>query len=225
VCPDCAFDQPPEPEPDIVADCVEGRVGIELTEFHPSGVEKRLREGEQEILTNSAKQLYEQAGLPPVNVFINWSEIPHLSKGGRRSWARLLFDLVAENRPYGEQFSRDIGDGEALLHPDLPIRALSISWASSLQSSEWRDWNFHKVKPPDADEIQQRLRYEENKLDISQESYLSRWLVLVAGAAGPSTWTDVGASLDGKVFVSRYDRAFLFLVDRRKVVELALRRE
>jgi hypothetical protein len=222
VVPDCVFQQPPPPEPDIVLDCPEGRLGIELTEIHSSGSEKRSRESEQDMLTESAKALYEQTGLPPVTVHIEWTDSPSLSKRGRRKAAQLLCDLVLQSRPNQGELSRDVEDGDNLLKPSLPIRALSVSWASSRLGSEWRDWNFHEVQPPRPGELQERIRFEEPKLDLSQWNYTSRWLVLVAGAAGPSTWTVLGAGLAGEVFRSRYDRVFLCLTDRAMAVELPL---
>jgi len=222
VVPDCAVEQAPAPEPDIVLDYPEGKVGIELTEIHPNGAEKRLQESEQEILAEAAKDLYSQSGLPPVNVSIDWTDFPRLSKSGRRAGAQLLCESVAQNRPEGEQFSQDVGDGNDLIHPKLPVRALSISWASSVKGSDWRDWNFHEVQPPHPGELQERIRQEESKLDVVQKSYVSRWLILVAGAAGPSTWTVLGASLDGATFRSRYDRVFVCLMDRKIVRELPL---
>jgi hypothetical protein len=112
-----------------------------------------------------------------------------------------------------------------LVHPELPIRALAIAWASSQEASEWRDWNFHNVEPPDTGELQERMRNEEGKLGISRWTYASRWLVLVAGAGGPSTWTVPGATLERATFRSRYDRAFLCMVDRGKSVELVVVRD
>jgi hypothetical protein len=100
-----------------------------------------------DILARLAKDLYSHAGLPPVTVFIGWTESPRLSMSRRRAGVRLLCDTVVQNRPAGDEFSRDVGDGDALVHPDLPIRALSISWASSPEGSDCRDWNFHDVQP------------------------------------------------------------------------------
>ncbi len=222
VVPDSAFQQPPPPEPDIVLDGPDGSIGIELTEIHPSGPEKRSREAEQDRLTESAKELYEQTDLPAVTLHIEWTDSPPLLKSSRRKRAKLLCGLVVENRHGQDELSRDVDNGDALLHPNLPIRAISVSWASSLEASEWRDWNFHEVQPPVPGELQERIRFEENKLDLSRLTYASRWLVLVAGAAGPSTWTVVGASLVGEVFRTRYDRVFLCLTDRAIAVELPL---
>jgi hypothetical protein len=137
--PDCEIYQPAAPEPDIVVDCPEGKVGVELTEINPSGLEKRSNEGEQEFLADMAKRLYDETGLPLVNVFIDWTKSPRLSKNRRQAATRLLCDLVMRNRPEGEEFSGDVGDGDTLIHPDLPIRGISISWASSPEGSDWRD--------------------------------------------------------------------------------------
>jgi hypothetical protein len=222
VVPDCSVDQPPEPEPDIVLRCADGQIGIELTAIHPSGVGKRLREGEQDILVDAARELYSRAGLPPVNVHIEWTDSIDLSKAQRRRAAGLLRDVVAQNVPSERELSREIGDGEGLIHPELPIRALAVSRASGEGGLDWRDWNFHEVRPPDPEEIQERLRREEPKLDLSRSAYTSRWLVLVAGSAGPSTWTVPGAALSGVSFRSRYDRVFICMVDRRKTIELPI---
>jgi hypothetical protein len=218
--PACRVEQPLEPEPDIVLFCPEGQIGIEFTEIHPSGVEKRSREGEQEILIATTKRLYEETGHPPVNVYIDWSGSPPLSKKARETSARLLCDLVVQNLPSGEEQSRNFGDGETLIHPSLPIREVSLFSASSRENAEWREWNFHDVVPPDPADLRERILFEESKIDRYKGTYKSWWLVLVAGAGGPSTWTVTSQGVSNQEFRSQYNRIFLLLMDRDKCVEL-----
>jgi hypothetical protein len=221
--PECEPEQPPEPEPDIVLDCADGQIGVELTEIHPSGVEKRWVEREQEFVMSAAKHFYEAAGHPAVHVHIDWMHSPPLLKKTRETSARLLCDLVADHLPSEAERSRDVGDGETLIHRALPIREISVSRASSYMAAEWRDWNFHEVVPPDTEALQTRIAQEEYKIDRCQRTYTSQWLLLVAGAGGPSTWTVIGVSLEGQRFTSRYNRIFLFLMDRKSAVELQLK--
>lgn len=75
--PQCEIDQPRAPEPDVVLMCPDGLVGVELTEIHPSGEEKRPSEGERGIVTALAKCRYEETGLPPVHVSIQGGVAHH----------------------------------------------------------------------------------------------------------------------------------------------------
>ncbi len=69
---------------------------------------------------------------------------------------------------------------------------------------------MHRVGMCTPDDIQARITLEDPKVGRYRGTYSSRWLVLVVGAAGPSTWGDVAPDVLDATFRTRYDRVFVF---------------
>lgn len=221
-------EQPSPPEPDIVVGPPGARVAVELTDLHP-GVEAtgaadepvpvaRARERQQEWVTAAARRAYEGAGHPPVNVWISW--IPRAQFRGRDALAKRIATVVAAHPPRGSGL-REVGTGFEPIEPGLPVAGLAIAAATGAGAA-WRDGDMHQIGVYAADEIQARIATEDAKVGRYREPYASRWLVLVIGAAGPSTWGEVGADVERAQFRSRYDRVFVLEYVPRRVHELQL---
>jgi hypothetical protein len=215
--------QPNQPEPDIVLDSPTGCIGVELTDLHPSGEAKRRDETEQGSLVERAKAAYDQAGHPPVHVWFDWtSGKPYDWKRSRPWSAEALSNLIARHYPASDGL-HEISDGSSALVGDLPLADINLARASSREGSEWRDGRFHEVEPYGVDEVQARITQEDPKVARYVASYASAWLILVAGAAGPSTWGVPDAGIAKATYRTRFDRVFLFEYERSRCIELNLR--
>lgn len=201
--------QPEPPEPDVVIGPPYAQIGVELTDLHPSadGEAQRRREGEQAKVVAAARDAYLRGGYPPVHVWISW--IRHDRLANRAALADRIASIVAAHPP-GEGGLHEIGTGFEPLAPDLPITRIAVAEASTYHASDWRDGDMHEVGFCTAEDVQARIAHEDAKVDRYLGMYAARWLVLVVGAAGPSTWGCVAADVRQARFRSRYDRVFVF---------------
>ena len=213
--------QPDPPEPDVVAGPRGAQVGVELTDVHPSedGDVKRRREGEQAAVVVAAHAAYVRAGHPPVHVWLTWTR--HAPLANRAALGDRIAAIVAANPPRGNGL-REVGTGFEPLEPDLPVTSIAIAHASSHDTSDWRDGDMHEFGWWTADDVQQRIAHEDTKVSRYRGAYTERWLVLVIGAAGPSTWGDVAADVRQVPFESAYDRVFVFEYVYARAHELRL---
>lgn len=212
-------EQPEPPEPDVVFGPPGARVGVELTDLHPMGDEQRRREGEQASVLAAARAAYESAGHPPVDVWVSWTRHPRLAR--RAALAARLAAIVAAHPPDTPGI-REVGDWWHPIAPDFPVTRIGIAEALSWPTSEWRDGDMHRVGMCTPDDIQARITLEDPKVDRYRVTYASRWLVLVVGAAGPSTWGDVAADVLEETFRTRYDRVFVSDHAHARAYELRL---
>jgi hypothetical protein len=129
--------------------------------------------------------------------------------------------LVARHIPNSDGVE-EIGTGERLLRPDLPISLFRVGKASSYAAADWGDGEFHLVRSCGSPEIQQRISVEDAKVARYKRAYESRWLVLITESAGPATWAAVLDDVWTEQYRSRFDRAFVLEFIRGKCGELKL---
>lgn len=214
------WDQPREPEPDLVVKSTGGHIGVELTELHPSSEASRRDEGEQDGSTGAALRLYEAAGHPPVAVSVMWNSHPSIAKLDRITFAQLLYNLIVTHLPPANDFRRV--EGSEALGGRLPVECLTILRTDFHKSNFWSNARFGFVDPCRAADVQGRIELEDVKVARYGATYVSRWLVLVKGAAGPSTWGLVIDEVWQTPFRSRYDRVFLVEQDLGRCSELVV---
>jgi hypothetical protein len=208
--------QPDPPEADIVIECADGLVAIELTELVPGGQFKRDVEGAQALIAAEARRLYEGEGHPPVHVWVSWA--PDLPPKRLRRLAARLSRVVAARTPLGDEII-EVVTSAAL---DWPITRVAIARSSGYDASDWRDGDMHEVVATTAEDIRRRISDEDDKVRRYRTSYASRWLVLINEAEGPSTWGFVIDGVRQAHYGSPYDRVFLFHMHRGRCDELRL---
>jgi hypothetical protein len=205
--------QPEPPEPDIVIESANGLIGVEMTELVLGGQGRRGVEGEQGMTMEYARRLYESRGYSPVHICVSWAS--HMMPKHRKRIAERLCELIVQNPPDSGD-PREVEQGEAAASPAWPITRIGIARSSGYAASDWRDGDMHKVGACTAADVRLRIAEEDHKVMRYQTAYVSRWLVLVKGAAGPSTWAFVTDDVSKTEYRSLYDRVFLFEMDRRR---------
>ena len=213
--------QPDPPEPDVVAGPPGKQVGVELTDLQPTedGDEKRRREGEQALVVAAARDAYVRGGHPPAHVWVSWTR--HASLASRSAVADRIAAIVAAHPPQGADL-RELGTGFEPIAQDLPVVSIAVARASTYEASDWRDGDMHEVGFCSAEYVQARIARKDAKVSGYRGAYAERWLVLVVGAAGPSTWGDVPADVRDAKFESAYDRVFVFEYGYARVHQLRL---
>jgi hypothetical protein len=80
---------------------------------------------------------------------------------------------------------------------------------------------MHQVDAVTAADIESRIALEDVKVARYRREYVARWLVLVKGAAGPSTSGFFTADASAARYDSRFDKVFLLELDHHRCHELS----
>lgn len=193
------------PEPDVLAEVGERRIGIEVTEMlgDHSG---RRQEAEQDGIVERAKALYESAGRAPVIVSVHWSETCTLQKSDR-ALAEELCAIIEANIPkLGESVALGVGPGidRELVH--RAFDAIMIHRIAGVDENAWdcpRSWWGHSV---DCGFIQRQIERKNGKRSGYRGSYDECWIMLFHSGFEPSSGYDLPADLLEREFASTYDK-------------------
>lgn len=199
------------PEPDVAVETADGLIGIELTELNPKGQLSRKHEEEEEKVTETARELYDAAGLPPLEVKVCWSG--HWGEGTmtrarRTARAKGLKEFVCRHSPEGN--SPVFLDADQQAGIDFPegvhyVSMMRLPDPPSFWGCPRLDW------PPGVavEEVRRAMAKKNGKVRGYRGQYREIWLLMVIGASGPATWGMITGTLRSTRFVSRFHRAFV----------------
>ena len=137
------------PEPDVAVELPEGVIGVELTELNPKGQLRRENEEEEERVTLVAKDLYDAAGLPPLEVKVCWSgdwKEGTMTRARRSTRAKQLKDFITRHIP--ENISPVFLNADRQPDIDFPEGVHYVSMIRLLEPPS--SWNCpHCDQPPE----------------------------------------------------------------------------
>jgi hypothetical protein len=211
-----------DPEVDVLVARTDGGViAVEVTRLHPNGGQDARRwEATQEKVVERAALAYEERGLPDLDVVVFWNEWTDPTKHRQTKLAADLVEFVAANVPEeGEAVGFEVGDDAGA---ELPygVDAIEIRRLGDFPN-HWH--SPRSAFPPhvSVQEIEERLAAKDAKPRKYRRVYDERWVLLVVGGEGRSTWGIIPPTLDHHRFMSSFDRAFV-VRPPREAVELQL---
>jgi hypothetical protein len=212
------------PEVDVLVERLDGAtIAVEVTRLHPGGGEAaRKREGTQETILSKALAEYNRRGLPPVEVVVfwdAWSDPTHIRQA---TLAQALADFVSAHVPEADEA---VGFGVTDPHPlELPhgVDSIEIRRFGGI-SGHWHALRSMVLADVSLADIRERVATKGLRVAKYKGDYAERWLVLVVGAEGPSTWGEVPEQLQRVEFPSAFDRIFV-VQNPSSAVELQCRR-
>lgn len=212
-------------EPDFLIHCSNGIIGVELTELHrevPPGVrpQQANEEMKRRIMTR-AHQLYDESGLPPVQVNVLFSLHHEIQKTEVEDLAKNVLKLAVSNLPDAgksyeesynwinrEYFSEKLNkifirrwDGIDKSHFNAP----SATWIGMLSSTD----------------ILRVLQSKECKISSYRKRCTEVWLLISMNTQAMSTWFELDPDVLLQKFDTRFDRVFILSNFQGQVYELS----
>jgi hypothetical protein len=213
--PQGSVDQPDPPEPDIVVTSPPTMVGIEVTELYPAGPIGKLKASEEDGIVERTVRELRLRGVSPLEFRVYWKPtfIPNRSD---RSLSTELAEIIATRNPaLGSQIvlASEYDYDEFFEH--RAIERIDIGRFGEYEDFAWgcprRGWQMSL--PPDV--LQWTIDKKKDKPRAYERPYTSKWLLIVAEGADPSSWYEFGDSLTHFKFDSPFGRV-IFLDCLRK---------
>ena len=199
--------------PDVLVHSESRCVGIEITEVFRSvrhgGHPIQKRENELHRIMQKARELYEEAGLPPVIVRAFFSDHP-FSRADLLPTAKRLVEIVSRNLPdsHGEKvedydwLNRELF-GEKI-HTVTVNRHPKVTW------NEWAAPEAMWIPEEGPELLQERLDAKEASHRSCRAKCDEVWLVILSGASGLSSMVRLNHKALEHEYITSFDRAFLF---------------
>jgi hypothetical protein len=235
----CFIDQFPEfpageqewdrEEPDLIVRKASGRLGLEHTTLYTDdsrkGSRKKIQEGLQWKLVESALTKYAKTELPPVSSEV-WFDvavpITEKSYGGvADALAHATQNIVSMPEPRHRdditrrEYERHFGD-------PLPREILRIRLRREprTQYVVWyasQPWDVSELR---VSSLQERIRRKELRLPYYQKSCDELWLLIASEGVFPSSNFGCSEELRSHAFRTRFDRVFYFDSFKGEILEL-----
>jgi len=219
----------PHEQPDFLVVTHQGRIGVELTEYHIEepdggrGSRMRAQESTEGRVLRTASEQHQSKGLPPVAVHVLWNPHQPFSRRRIQELATVLTAMVQEHLP-------ELGQ-EVTIHRhhsawrSLPqeVASLRVDRRVNFSKNLWTSVRAEFVPTLTPSELQKIMRDKEAKIPSYRQECRKVWLLIVARGFEPSTHVDLGPEVEAHEFETSFDRVFFLHHANENVTELRVR--
>jgi len=203
----------PSESPDFILDTGEYKIGIEITRIYKSanfrGTNPQVQENEQNLLRAECKKIYDEMGLPNVEVHILFNSFTSFNKKNRREYANKIVQLVSMNLPPSRGVHRIVNDYKNVNTFPFEIDSITI-YRFGYNKSFWGESGVGFVQQHFINELQEVI----DKKNILVSSYTNccayYWLLVVIEGLRDSSFFDPSAETLNHSYKSNFNKVFLY---------------
>jgi hypothetical protein len=207
-------------KPDIIVLTLNGKIGIEITAIIDKKQKRAESECEKAVI--EARKIYEELGLPKLQVSVHIGSEESINKKTRKQFAKAVAKLVANNIPLGSSHVTLENKWNDLVNFPYEINAILILQHPSLSINHWHVPSGGFCREDFAGELQGVLDEKETKIQGYAPDCTEQWLVVVAENMSASTFFDPSAKTINHLYKSSFDKVFLLELFKAKLFELKL---
>jgi len=214
-------------EPDFLITGDHGCTGIEITELHRvhsgKGRPPQADQAMRKRVIGRAKELYEQAGHPPVHVSVFFNEHFPVQKNRVEEMAQAIVNLAVKNRPALGGSTQEQYDWENRDYFPEDLHQISVHSFPTINRAFFAAPGATWVSHLTPEDVQRVLDAKEAKYAAYTARCDAAWLVINCDGPLMSTWFEFEAAAISGTFRSSFDRAFIVRHFAAKVHELRVR--
>lgn len=201
--------------PDFILEMESGKIGLEVTSVHKSadsfGNYPKVQENECTMLVNESLILFENMGLPFVEVVFHFNHHTKFNKHNRSQLAHKIAMLVAQNIPLNNSWKMVVNDSTNPSYFPYEIDSISIARYGHTKNY-WSKSGGGFVQEDFTSELQIAIDKKNQKVLKFNKECKAHWLlVVIEGLDDSSLFEPSELTLTNK-YLSRFEK--IYLLDR-----------